>query len=362
MKTRKNIKKVVWGQFDDNCNTTRKNHSPSTNNNFEDCDKLSIHLCKYCGSVLFDDVGNFPICSSELCGAINKNIIDQTAEWRYYGADDNASSDPTRCGMPINPLLEESSYGCKILNSYGKSNYEMLKIKRYTEWQSMPYKEKSQYDEFQRITIMAQHGGIAKIIIDDAIRLHKKISEHQTFRGLNRDGIIAASIYISCRQNSFPRTPKEIAHIFKLDTTSATKGCKNAITIINHIEKDLEFSDKIQLCTTSPSDFISRYCSKLHISKELTKLCEFIAFLVKKNNIIPENTPHSIAAGIIYLVIFTFELNINKKDLQKICDISEVTITKCFKKLEERRHVLIPTTILKKYNIEETNITSNTLL
>ena len=113
----------------------------------------------------------------------------------------------------------------------------------------------------------------------------------------------------------------------------------------------MDYSDKIQLCTTSPSDFINRYCSKLHISIELTKLCEFIAFLVKKNNIIPENTPHSIAAGIIYLVISTFDLNINKRDLQKICDISEVTITKCFKKLEERKHQLIPPTILKKYNI-----------
>ena len=68
----------------------------------------------------------------------------------------------------------------------------MRKIRRYTEWQSMPYKEKSQYDEFQKILIMASQSGIPKIIIDDAIRFHKKISEQKTFRGLNRDGIIAA--------------------------------------------------------------------------------------------------------------------------------------------------------------------------
>ena len=211
---------------------------------------------------MYDNTGSFAVCSNKDFSAINKNTIDQTAEWRFYGADDNQNSDPTRCGMPINPLLEESSYGCKILNGYGKSSYEMLKIKRYTEWQSMPYKEKSLYDEFQRITIMAQHGGIAKIIIDDAIRLHKKISEQQTFRGLNRDGIIAASIYISCRQNAFPRTAKEIAQIFKLDTTSATKGCKNAISIINNIEKDLDFDEKIQLCTTFRTlliDFVANY-------------------------------------------------------------------------------------------------------
>ena len=29
----------------------------------------------------------------------------------------------------------------------------MRKIRRYTDWQSMPYKEKSQYEEFQKIKL-----------------------------------------------------------------------------------------------------------------------------------------------------------------------------------------------------------------
>ena len=164
--------------------------------------------------------------------------------------------------MPINPLLKESSYSCKVLCP-GKSSYEMHKIKRYTDWQSMPYKEKSQYDEFQLITIISQNAGIPKMIINDATRFHKQISEAKTFRGLNRDGIIAASIYISCRVNNFPRTAKEIADIFNLDNTSATKGCKNALSIINDIEHNNNNNDEIlTLNKTTPLSFIERYCSK----------------------------------------------------------------------------------------------------
>ena len=103
----------------------------------------------------------------------------------------------------------------------------------------MPYKEKSQYDEFQRITAMADHAGISRMIIDDAIRYHKTISENKTYRGLNRDGIIAASIYIASRINNHPRDVSEIAKIFNLDSTSVTKGCKNAMSIINEVEHDL---------------------------------------------------------------------------------------------------------------------------
>ena len=43
----------------------------------------------------------------------------------------------------------------------------------------------------------------------------------------------------TCRINNFPRTAKEIANIFHLDVTSATKGCKNALAIINNLEKDM---------------------------------------------------------------------------------------------------------------------------
>jgi transcription initiation factor TFIIB len=226
----------------------------------------------------------------------------------------------------------------------------MRKIRRYTEWQSMPYKEKSQYEEFQRITIMAQNGGIPKLIIDDAIRYHKKISEYElTFRGDNRDGILAASIYISCRINNYPRTAKEIATIFNLDVTSATKGCKNAQLIINNLEKDMEHSEKTSFCKTKPEAFIERYCSKLSINNELTKLCQFISMKIEKKGLMPENTPHSIAAGVVYFIAQLCNLNISKKDIKNTSEISEVTINKCFKKIEKMKEELVPAIILKKY-------------
>ena len=307
--------------------------------------------CDQCSSSLaFSDEG-FLTCTNNKCGIIYKDILDQSAEWRYYGADDNQNSDPTRCGMPINPYLQESSFGCKVL-CLGPSTYEMRKIRRYTEWQSMPYKEKSQYEEFQRITIMAQNAGIPKLIIDDAIRYHKKISEYeQTFRGDNKDGLIAASIYISCRINNYPRTAKELATIFHLDATSATQGCKNAQSIINNLEKDMDNKDKTSFCKTKPEAFIERYCSRLNINTELTKLCHFIAIKIEKINLMPENTPHSIAAGIVYFVSQLCKLNVSKKEVKTISEISEVTINKCFKKLETKTDELIPAVILKKYGI-----------
>ena len=304
--------------------------------------------CDCCKSVLYISDEGFLTCQNKMCGIIYKDSLDNSAEWRYYGADDNQNGDPTRCGMPINPLLKESSFGCTVICP-NQSSYEMRKIRRYTEWQSMPYKEKSQYDEFQKITIIAHNAGLPKLLIDEAMRYHKQISETKTFRGLNRDGIIAASIYVACRVNNYPRTAKEIATIFYLDNTSATRGCKNALSIINEIEHNMHNSDKITLSKTSPISFIERYCSKLSINNELTNVCKFIAIRIEKNNLIPENTPHSIAAGIVYFIAQVCNLNISKKNINLVSEISEVTINKCFKKLESIKDMLIPKKILEKY-------------
>ena len=305
-------------------------------------------VCNLCNSPLMVmDIG-FPTCTNTACGIIYKDSLDYSPEWRFYGPDDKSGKDPTRCGNPINPLLVESSFGCKVLCT-GGSSYEMKKIRKWTEWQSMPHREKSLYDEFQFITIMAQNAGIPKIFIDDAMIIHKDFSEQKMFRGMNRDGIKAASIYISCRLNGCPRTAHEIAEIFKLDKTSATTGCSMAVNILHNIERNVDPEQQTELCVTKPSSFIERYCSRLNFSTELSMLAKFIANKIEKNNFITDNIPHAIASGIVYFVAANCNLNITKHDIKNMCGVSEVTINKCFKKLETIKGELIPQCILDKY-------------
>ena len=181
----KKIKKIKKNNNNDIWDLIKKEEK--SNNDFE-CiyEKDSIYKtnkCSHCSSDLFYETNGFIFCSNKKCGAFYTNIIDFNAEWRFYGADDNQNSDPTRCGMPINPLLIESSYGCKVMCN-NTSSYEMRKIKRYTEWQSMPYKEKTKYDDFQLIVLIAKNSGIPKIIVDDAIPSKINQYHHQDLSSL----------------------------------------------------------------------------------------------------------------------------------------------------------------------------------
>ena len=72
-------------------------------------------LCNTCQTQLVIMDNGIPTCTH--CGRMNKKYIwIIRPEWRFYGADDKKGFRlPTRCGNPINPLLQESSFGCKIL-------------------------------------------------------------------------------------------------------------------------------------------------------------------------------------------------------------------------------------------------------
>lgn len=281
------------------------------------CDKSKNHLFSE-GMILCKE-----------CGNTVTNIIEG-AEWRYYGSQDSKSSDPTRCGMPVNQLLPESSVGTTI--SYRGGNQSMNKIRKYQRWQGMPYKERSLLKVFQDISRLCKKEGIPEVIIKEAHVLYKIVSTTKISRGSNRKGIIAACVYFACKINRVARSTNEIASIFSLDITVMTKGCKKFQEIMQINKVDINRIHKTD--TVTLDDFIDRFCSKLGLSDEDTLNIKDISYLSQMYQLVNDNTPPSMAAGCIYLYIKHHNLEVHKKDISDVCKISEVTINKCYKKLE----------------------------
>ena len=76
------------------------------------------------------------------CGVIYKDTLDLSAEWRYYGADDNQMFRSYSLWYANKSIIRDNHLMVARLICGSRSSYEMRKIRRYTEWQSMPYKEK----------------------------------------------------------------------------------------------------------------------------------------------------------------------------------------------------------------------------
>ena len=122
-------KKKLWEIYDSDIIPINENNENNEKPSENSVITQEEQMCSLCNSVLIIMEDGFPTCSNTSCGIIYKDTLDYSPEWRFYGVDDKNTSDPKRCGNPINPLLQESSFGCKILCS-SKSSYEMKKISK----------------------------------------------------------------------------------------------------------------------------------------------------------------------------------------------------------------------------------------
>lgn len=293
-------------------------------------------VCK-CGSNTWDCVGDELYCCK--CFTVLFKNIDSQAEWRFYGASDSKTSDPSRCGLPINQFTPTAAMGTIIgvnepstSSSTNDNFYQYNKMRKYHLWNSMPYRERSLYNILNSIHLQAGSNGLTQTIIDDAKLLYSKLSSDRITRGNNRSGLIASSIYMSCKSNNVPRSAKEVAKMFNLNITTMTKGCKH----FNEIMKDVKFE------CSKPSDFIRRFLSKLK-RMNLYETCMHVDKKTLEFSLVTENAPPSIAAAIIYLVAVEQKDKIlTKKTIAKTCEISEVTINKVYKKLTDFVEFIMP--------------------
>ena len=260
----------------------------------------------------------------KVCHNCISNIID-SPEWKNY-KDSNVNM--TRCGMPTNVMLPESSLGTTIKFDF-KSN--MMRVNRYQQWNSMPYKERSLYKVYMNISEKCSAADLPKVISETAQSYYRNISETKISRGSNRIGIIAACIYYACKECGVPRSTGELSAMFDIDSKIMTRGCKNFIEItrMSKDRKRIHSQKSVNL-----HDFTERFCHKLNIShlhqveiSKLSKLCETLG-------LVNDNTPPAMASGCIYLYLKHKQIEMDKKNISEICKISEVTINKCAKKIE----------------------------
>jgi len=310
-----------------------------------------IHKGRWCDNCNNDDIIEDTSCGILVCkgcGQVMSNLIDSNPEWTQHN-DDN-KKDMNRCSLPVSKLLPQSSTATTIGGCASR-------IKTLHGWSAMPYKERSLNEVFKIIQGNCTEGKILKCIEDDAKIMYKNISSCKhiigknkdksiIIRGINRKSLIAACVLFACRKKDKTRSPKEIAELFGLKYTEITKGCKTFLKLAKLKQMELKLN------STKPEHFITRFCDELKIKKEYAHQSIQISNNVQKLHIASVHTPLSLATGSIYLMIYLNRLNIQKKTIAAKFNVSQVTISKAFKKLEPFINILTNDDICNQLNKE----------
>ncbi len=300
----------------------------------------NIEFCSNCGEKVELKVSSgIHICPE--CGAENGTNLSDMPDWRHFSSEDSrGSKDPTRCGMPTNPLLKGPCVGSVIA---GKSydNWRRLHV-----WHQLGYKDRAFLNICEEIKAKVINGGLPPIIGEEACYLFRFICQERISRGKMLQSLKACSVYQACKLKNCMRSEKEIAELWGMDKKILTKGIKKYDELFEMKNKrilpgELGFNIKLNTDSSHPSDFIPRFCSKLGISDTIKSIILNVSEKAIDMEIVSENTPPSIAVGCIFLVSENYKLQISKKDIHNATDVSEVTISKTYKKLVPYTHSLL---------------------
>jgi transcription initiation factor TFIIIB Brf1 subunit/transcription initiation factor TFIIB len=315
-----NFEDAIWKEFD---SISNKNIS------IEIYDSNFCNDCK--GSNVIVDIKGASVCQD--CGCVRGFTLDKNPEW-INGEDGSGEND--RCGNATSYFFPQSSLGTNI------KSHKYDKIKMVHDWSQMPYKERSLYEVFQYIDSKCDKAGVVKSIIDNAKILYKHISDIKCpkgkpiiIRGLNRKSLIAACVYNGAKNQGLPRTAKEIADIFLLTVKQVTKGNRKYDNLIDNYKYMNVNKSNLAI------NYIDRFGIKLKIPTEILDHAKQISINISRLDIASGHQPPSIASASLMIALKVGELEIDKKLISKLFGISDVTITKTYKKILEYEYIII---------------------
>lgn len=291
-------------------------------------------LCTNCDTyTINEDTKNGTlVCTG--CGLIKEDyMIDQHGESNFTNGDDG-KKDPSRCGIPINPLLEKSSMSTMIQHSY-KHHF----MRRLHNQMSMDYVERSRYHVFESIYKMGgEIGKLSPVIIDQAKCYYKQISERKLSRGVIRKGLIACCIMYACKSLNVPRSIKEISVMTNVPVTTLNKTSKLFMKLMGTDIQSVQGRDA-RLEFTDSTHLINRYCNLLHLENKtnenmLIHEVRRIDHDMKENGIMDCKTPSAITSGMIVYAANNIGLNVSKTKVSNLFYISVVTINKIVKMIK----------------------------
>jgi transcription initiation factor TFIIIB Brf1 subunit/transcription initiation factor TFIIB len=326
--------------------------------------------CINCKSdkLITDNIKGYTVCTE--CAVINEDALDDNEVNNNNNNEDGIAQGKSgsRYGAPSNHFCPKASLGTKIVSK----KYNRLSLLQ--KQGQMPYKEKSLMDVLETIQSKCKKYLITQSIIDNAKILYKKVTDsvHSSgkrkgksiiMRCINRRAMIAACLFNACKLEKETRSPKEIADIYDLEIKHVNRGCRKFCDIID--SNSLFF----QIKSSQSSDFIERFTKKLNIDNKYIVIAKDVSNNIHRLGFASTHEPPSIAAGCILLVANYYNIQINKKQISDLFGISDVTISKTFRKIQPYHQIIlnnkITDLIVEKKNMmkkEDPNINNNNLV
>ncbi|CAF0761357.1 unnamed protein product, partial [Didymodactylos carnosus] len=304
-------------------------------------------------AILIEDYRAGDMICPECALVVGDRMIDVGSEWRTF-SNDSESKDMSRVGAAENPLFDGEGLETIMSPGTGSAALDEFGNQRYRNGRrQMSSSEKTLRSGIEAIRVMGGRINLSHKINNRAGVLFKHCHEQKCTKGRNQDAIVAACIYIACREEKMPRTIKEICAISHSSKKDIGRCFKQ---IINSLPK-ASAPDSIDLKNLMP-----RFCNHLQFNNEtlIKKTAIFIAETAKEICDVQSRNPTSVGAASIFMAAVAAGERRTMKDVQSATGVMESTIRQIYKIMLPNASELFPKSINMNNNSEtRTNISTH---
>jgi transcription initiation factor TFIIB len=273
-------------------------------------------ICSTCGMVIFDKIQSIG------------------PEWRNFeqsgtiiGSSAESNTSRQRTGSPISLARHDKGLytvvGEKDNDVYGRRldplvRHSMHKIRMYDVRTQLNSHDRNRRSAFVELDKLRSKLALSDIAIEKTAYIYRKAEKRGIIRGRTIHSILAASLYIACREMAVPKTLKEIAKASNIKLKTLSRDYRMLIT-----ELDLKV----------PNNDLRHYVFKVGNAiptseKTKRKAIELVDIITKKdrNTYISGKDPMGLAATVLFMASANNGENMTQREIATAAGLSSVTI------------------------------------
>jgi transcription initiation factor TFIIB len=163
---------------------------------------------------------------------------------------------------------------------------------------------------------------VSRELKESAAHIYRKMVHKNLIRGRSIEAMLIASIYLSCRLNSIPKTLDDFIEFALVDKKKIARCYR---LILNEL--------KINIQVSSPINFIPRFCAELNLSGRTQNRAAELLKLAKKYHITAGKAPTGLAGAALYVAAIQEGERRTQKEISLAAGVTEATIRNRYKEI-----------------------------
>jgi len=294
----------------------------------------TLGKCSGCNNekLITDPDSGEVICNN--CGRVlSEKLLETGPEWRTFAAD--KAEVRARTGMPESLARHDMGLSTMMGRedrdaSGNKLDPSMLtRMNRLATWDKRSQlhtpKDRSLSQAFFQLDVLKDKLRLSDGIVEKTAYIYRKAQSNNLTRGRTISGVLAAAVYIACREMGAHRTLDDISTACNVTRKEVSKNFRVLHTRLN-----------LKIPQQDPMKCIAKVANIAKLSEKTKRMAAEIMSNAMKEQISAGKDPMGLAASVLYLSSIKTGESVTQMSIARAAGVTEVTVRNRFKDLKSK--------------------------